>query len=36
LRDHKKMHPDKPMDYEGDLEADYMSFLRLIDHPFSS
>jgi hypothetical protein len=27
LRDHKKMHPDKPMDYEGDLEADYIGFL---------
>jgi hypothetical protein len=30
LRDHKKMHPDKPMDYEGDLEADYISFLAKV------
>jgi hypothetical protein len=27
LRDHKKMHPDKSMNYEGDLEADYLKFL---------
>ena len=27
LLDYKKMHPDKPFNYEGDLEADYIGFL---------
>jgi len=27
LRDYKKMNPTKPMNYEGDLEADYIRFL---------
>lgn len=27
IRDYKKIHPDKPINYEGDLEADYLKFL---------
>ena len=30
LRDHKKTHPDKPIRYEGDLEADYIGFLAKV------
>ena len=30
LRDYKKMHPDKPIRYEGDLEADYIEFLAKV------
>ena len=30
LRDYKKMHPDKPIRYEGDLEADYIGFLAKV------
>ena len=30
LLDYKKMHPDKPINYEGDLEADYIGFLAKI------
>ena len=30
LRDHKKWHPDKPIRYEGDLEADYLMFLAKV------
>ena len=30
LRDYKKTHPDKPIRYEGDLEADYIGFLAKV------
>ena len=30
LRDYKKTHPDKPIRYEGDLEADYIEFLAKV------
>ena len=30
LRDYKKMHPEKPIRYEGDLEADYIGFLEKV------
>ena len=30
IRDYKKIHPDKPINYEGDLEADYLKFLAKV------
>ena len=30
LRDYRKMNPDKPIRYEGDLEADYVHFLAKV------
>jgi hypothetical protein len=30
LRDYRKMNPDKPIRYEGDLEADYLKFLSKV------
>ena len=30
LRDYRKMNPDKPIRYEGDLEADYIGFLAKV------
>jgi hypothetical protein len=30
LRDYKKIHPDKPINYEGDLEIDYNGFLAKV------
>jgi hypothetical protein len=31
LRDYKKMNPNKPMNYEGDLEADYIRFMAEVE-----
>ena len=31
LRDYKKMNPNKPMNYEGDLEADYIRFMAKVE-----
>ena len=30
IRDYKKIHPDKPINYEGDLEIDYNGFLAKV------
>ena len=30
LHDYRKMNPNKPMKYEGDLEADYIGFLAKV------
>jgi len=30
LRDYRKMNPDKPIRYEGDLEADYIGFVAKV------